>query len=482
LSFARNQLSQSLLPASGCPLHYWQQKNRYYYEDLERLLRFFLPPGLRILEIGCGTGALLNALRPSVGVGIDQDAEVIAQAQQQFPHLHFRLQDLQRLDKRDPVLAQPFDAILLVNTLSYLRDIQQVLEQLRCFCTRRTRLILSHHNPLWEPLLNLATLLRQRRPLPAANWLSAADVANLLHLAGYEVIQQGKRLLLPRRIPLLSTLVNRVIAPLPGINALCLTEYTIARLQPDPNWDPPPEKQPSCTVIIPARNEAGNIRRCVEQLPEMGSRTEILFVEGHSSDDTWAEIQRVQAEYQGIRPIQALRQEGKGKGDAVRQGFAAARGDVVIILDADLTVQAEDLPKFFRAVASGRCDFANGCRLIYPLKPEAMPRLNQWANRFFAALLSYILGIRVKDTLCGTKALWREDYWQIAKLRQEWGNFDPFGDFDLLLGAAKRTLKILDIPVRYFPRTYGRSNIHHLRDGLRLLQICGFALKHFKGS
>ncbi|MFS8822560.1 SAM-dependent methyltransferase [Thermostichus sp. MS-CIW-21] len=464
------------------PLHYWRQKNRYYHEDLERLHRFFVPPGLRILEIGSGTGSLLNALQPSFGVGIDWDAEIVAQAQRQFPHLHFRVQDAHTLDKQDPILAEPFDVILLVNTLGYLADVQQVLERLRRFCTPRTRLILSYHNPLWEPLLSLATVLKQRMPLPAANWLSAGDVANLLHLAGYEVIQQGKRLLLPRRIPLLSTLINRFIAPLPGINALCLTEYTIARPQPDPAWDPPLEEQPSCTVVIPARNEAGNIRRCVQQLPEMGSRTEIIFVEGHSSDDTWAEIQRVQDEYQGIRTIQALRQEGKGKGDAVRKGFAAASGDVLIILDADLTVQAEELPKFFRAVASGRCDFANGCRLVYPLKPEAMPRLNQWANRFFAALLSHILGIRIKDSLCGTKALWREDYWQIAKLRQEWGDFDPFGDFDLLLGAAKRTLKILDIPVRYFPRTYGRSNIQHVRDGLRLLQICAFALSRFKGS
>jgi hypothetical protein len=202
------------------PLHYWRQKNRYYHEDLERLHRFFVPPGLRILEIGSGTGSLLNALQPSFGVGIDWDAEIVAQAQRQFPHLHFRVQDAHTLDKQDPILAEPFDVILLVNTLGYLADVQQVLERLRRFCTPRTRLILSYHNPLWEPLLSLATVLKQRMPLPAANWLSAGDVANLLHLAGYEVIQQGKRLLLPRRIPLLSTLINRFIAPLPGINAI----------------------------------------------------------------------------------------------------------------------------------------------------------------------------------------------------------------------------------------------------------------------
>ncbi|MGQ9838289.1 MAG: glycosyltransferase [Cyanobacteriota bacterium] len=465
------------------PLHDWRQKNRYYHEDLERLHRFFVPAGLRILEIGSGTGSLLNALQPSVGVGIDRDAEIVACAQAEFPHLHFRVEDAHNLNSllHDPVLADPFDVILLTNTLGSLTDIQQVLQQLRCFCSPRTRLILSHHNPLWEPILALATTLKQRMPMPAANWLSAADVANLLHLAGYEIIQQGKRLLLPRRIPWISAVVNQVIAPLPGINALCLTEYTIARLQPPADRDLDPAQQPSCTVVIPARNEAGNIRQCVERLPQMGSRTEIVLVEGHSSDDTWAEIQRIQAEYQGIREIRVLRQQGKGKGDAVRQGFAAATGEILIILDADLTVQPEDMPKFFAAVASGRCDFANGCRLIYPLKPQAMPRLNQWANRFFAALLSYILGIRIKDSLCGTKALRRQDYLEIAKLRQEWGDFDPFGDFDLLLGAAKRGLKIFDIPVRYFPRTYGRSNIQHVRDGLRLLQICGFALKHFKG-
>ncbi|MEN9221956.1 MAG: methyltransferase domain-containing protein, partial [Thermostichus sp. BF3_bins_97] len=259
------------MPEFNHPLHYWRHKNRYYHEDLERLHRFFVPPGLRILEIGSGTGSLLNALQPSLGVGIDLDADIVAQAQVAFPHLHFRVQDAHTLNPQDPILAEPFEVVLLTNTLGSLADIQRVLQQLRRFCTPRTRLILSHHNPLWEPILALATTLKQRMPLPVANWLSAADVANLLHLAGYEIIQQGKRLLLPRRIPLLSAVVNQGIAPLPGINALCLTEYTIARLQPVADWDPPAAQQPSCTVVIPARNEAGNIRPCVERLPEMGS-------------------------------------------------------------------------------------------------------------------------------------------------------------------------------------------------------------------
>jgi SAM-dependent methyltransferase len=459
------------------PLYYWRQRNRYYHQDLEALHRWLIPPRQRILEIGSGTGYLLNALDPVLGVGIDHDLGIVQLAQAQFPHLLFYVQDAHNLKLE---AEDPFDYIVLANTVGSLLDVQVVFEQIRAICHPHTRVVITYHNPLWEGILQVASTLKQRMPLPTANWLTQKDIQNLLELSSFEVIKLGKRLLLPRRIPFISTLVNTFLAPLPGINALCLTEYMVARPQALRGLNEGKETTLSCSVIIPARNEAGNIENCVKTLPPLGSHTEIIFVEGHSSDQTWEVMQAVQAQFHETHDIKVLKQEGKGKGDAVRKGFAAATGDVLIILDADLTVQAEDMKKFFQVIASGQCDLANGCRLVYPLSRATMPSLNRWANRFFAGLLSYILGIRIKDSLCGTKALKRQDYLTIAAHREQLGEFDPFGDFDLLLGAVKQNLKIMDIPVRYYPRLYGQSNIQHVREGLLLLKVCYFAAQKFK--
>ncbi|MDX2272689.1 MAG: glycosyltransferase [Cyanobacteriota bacterium] len=502
------RLSQPDSPlAPEAPQTFWRQKNLYYHQDLEKLHQFLIPSQKRVLQIGVGTGDLLDGLQPAYGVGIDPDPAVIEQAQQHFPRLNWQVQKLEALtwDPRwgaESDCFDPFDYIIFPNTLSRVSDIQQVFERVRPLCSAATRLIISSHNPLWEPLLQMASWLKQRMPLPALNWLSQQDIANLLDLAGFETIRQGKRLLMPKSIPLLASLINRGLAPLPGFNHLCLTEYMVSRPQIPPSTFPTrhqplqgitpvvdlkvdpinPAESLSCSVIIPARNEAGNILNCVQNLPLMGSHTEIIFVEGHSTDHTWLEIQKIQAEWATQRDIKIMQQDGKGKADAVRKGFAAATGDILMILDADLTVQAEDMPKFFRAVATGRCDFANGCRLIYPLNRSSMPDANRWGNRFFAALLSYILNIRIKDSLCGTKVLRRSDYLEILANQHYFGDFDPFGDFDLLLGATKNNLKIVDIPVRYYPRVYGRSNIQHVRDGLKLLKICWFAAQKFKFS
>ncbi len=454
-------------------LHYWRRKNHYYHQDLDRLLQFLVPPGKRVLEVGSGTGILLHALKPSYGVGIDHDPDSIARAQTTFPSLIFQVEDAH--EPKLEGLDYPFDYILLINTIGSLKDVQAVFEQLQPFCTPHTRLVISYHNPLWEGVLQLASALGERMPLPAANWLSQRDVTNLLALAQFEVVKVGKRMLCPRRVPLLSTVINRVMAPLPLINALCLTEYIVAR--PYQHLNP---EQTSCSVIIPARNEAGNILNCVQTMPQMAHHTEIIFVEGNSTDHTWQEIQRVYELLKDRYTLKILQQDGKGKGDAVRKGFEAATGDILIILDSDLTVRAEDMPKFFQAIASGQCEFANGCRLVYPLDPTTMPPLNRWANRFFAALLSYILGIQIKDSLCGTKAIRRLDYLELAANRHYFGDFDPFGDFDLLLGAVKQNLKVMDIPVRYHPRVYGSSNIQHVKEGLILLRMCWFAAQKFK--
>ena len=449
----------------------WKAKNRYYYEQIERIVRFHVPSGASVLEIGCGSGDLLHALAPGRGVGMDLSPKMVERARARYPDLTFLAGDAEDLP-----LGETFDYVILSDLIGYLDDVQRAFEELRKVCHPATRVIITYFNYLWAPVLRLGGALGMKRPQPEQNWLTLGDIQNLLSLAGFQTIQKGFRILLPVRVPLLSLLCNRVLANLPLLRKLCLVELIISRPAPVPV----PEESLSCSVIIPARNERGNIEGAVARTPKMGRRTELIFVEGNSSDGTAEEIERVIAAHPD-KDIKLVRQgTGVGKGDAVRKGFGAATGDVLMILDADLTVPPEDLPKFFSALASGRGEFINGSRLVYQMEKQAMRFLNTLGNKFFSMAFTWLLDQPFKDTLCGTKVLYRKDYERIAAGRGYFGEFDPFGDFDLIFGAAKLDLKIVEVPIRYRERKYGATQISRFRHGWLLLRMCFFALRRIK--
>ena len=449
----------------------WKAKNRYYYESIERIVRFHVPPGASVLEIGCGTGDLLHALSPKRGVGVDISPKIVELARARYPDLAFLAGDAEDLP-----LSETFDYVILSDLIGYLGDVQRAFEELHKVCHPRTRVIITYFNYLWAPVLRLGERLGMKRPQPDQNWLALGDIQDLLSLANFQTISKGYKLLLPVRVPLLSGLFNRVLANLPLLRKLCLVELIVARPAPAPV----PEESLTCSVIVPARNERGNIEGAVKRTPPLGRHTELIFVEGNSSDGTAEEVERVIAAHPE-KDIRLVRQgNGVGKGDAVRKGFAAATCDVLMILDADLTMPPEDLPKFFRALASGRGEFINGSRLVYPMEKQAMRFLNTLGNKFFSVAFTWLLDQRFKDTLCGTKALHRKDYDRIAAGRSYFGEFDPFGDFDLIFGAAKLDLKIVEVPIRYRERTYGTTQISRFRHGWLLLRMCLFALRRIK--
>jgi glycosyltransferase involved in cell wall biosynthesis len=327
---------------------------------------------------------------------------------------------------------------------------------------------------MWEPFLKLGELLRLKQPALQQNSLSTEDISGLLRLADFEVIKREWRQLVPRRLLGLGSLVNRYLAPIAIIRRACLRNYIVARSL-RARQSPPK----SVSIIVPCRNERGNIEGVVQRLPRLSEEMELIFVEGHSSDGTLEEIRRVMACYPQME-IKLLVQEGQGKGDAVRKGFEESRGDILMILDADLTVAPEDLPKFYHALVSGKAEFVNGTRLVYPMEEEAMRFLNLLANQVFSWLFSWLLNQRFTDTLCGSKALTRRHYTQIAANRSYFGDFDPFGDFDLIFGAAKLNLKMVEVPVRYTRRTFGVTQISRFRHGLLLLRMVIFAFRKLK--
>lgn len=368
------------------------------------------------------------------------------------------------------------DYILLNGNVHYERDIQTFLEELHAVCTPSTRLIVVYYSSLWRPLARLANFLHLRAKTPEQNWIAHEDIDNFLLLANFEPVRRDQRILLPFYIPVLSHFVNRYFAPLPCLRALTMLNILIAR----PLWPSSQNVSPSVSVVVAARNEAGNIENLVRRLPQMGPDDELIFVEGHSTDNTWDAIQTVAAQYGQTKQIKIAQQEGKGKGDAVRKGFALATKEILMILDADLTVPPEDLPKFYQAIVSGKGEFINGSRLVYPMEERAMRFFNILGNKFFASAFSFVLGQRFKDTLCGTKVLSRANYLKIAAHRSYFGEFDPFGDFDLLFGASRLGLKIVEVPIAYKERTYGETNIHRWKHGVLLFRMLLFAARKIK--
>jgi len=450
----------------------WIKKSGYYYRDVQNFMTFNIPPGATILEIGCGTGELLHSLRPQRGLGLDISPGMIRLAKDKFPDIEFMVMDGEQL-----ALDETFDYVIMSDVLCYLEDVQKVFRQIKKVTTPCTRVILTYHSFLWQPFLELAEHMGLKMPQLRLNWLNQDDLMNLLAVEGYDIVKAGRRLLFPFNFPVISLLINRYVAFLPLLNRLCLTGFIISRILPE---SIPSFPEPSVSVVIPARNERGNIEEAIKRIPAMGSSMEIIFVEGHSQDGTLEEIRRVAEHYKNRYLIQYDVQEGIGKGDAVRKGFSMARGDILMILDADLTVPPEDLPKFYEAIAAGRGEFINGSRLVYPLEEQSMRTLNILGNKFFSLMFTWLLGQRLKDTLCGTKVISKRNYRNIVATRLYFGNFDPFGDFDLIFGAAKLNLKIVEIPIRYKSRRYGSTNISRFKHGWLLLKMVIFAMNKIK--
>lgn len=442
-----------------------------YHRRMTEVYRFLVAPGLKVLELGCGQGDLLAALRPFKGVGVDFSGEMLSAARARHPELTFVEADAASVE-----LEEPFDVIILSDLLNDLWDVQAVLEHIRRFATPRTRVILNLYSHLWELPLRLAEKVGLSRPKLYQNWLTVEDTEGLLNLARFEVVRTWPEFLWPFRTPLVASFFNRFLVRLWPFRWFALTHMFVARLQPRP---PAEDDQPSVSVVVAARNEAGNIENIFARVPRMGRETEIVFVEGHSKDDTYEAIERARKQHPEW-PCQLYRQPGEGKGDAVRLGFDKAKGDILMILDADLTVPPEDLPRFYEAVRARQGEFINGVRLVYPMEKEAMRFFNLLGNKFFSLAFSWLLGQPLRDSLCGTKVLFKRDYERIAANRNYFGDFDPFGDFDLIFGAAKQGMKIVDLPVRYRERVYGDTNIRRWSHGWLLLKMVCFAARRIK--
>jgi len=447
----------------------------FYYFLLKKYLKFMVPENMRVLELGCSHGNIIAELNPSFGVGIDLSKKMIDTAKQKHPQSQFQFFVA---DAHFIPLNDRFDVIILSDLVNDLWDLQRVFEELKPLCHSGTRIILNFYNNLWKVPLGAVKRLGLGAELLEQNWFAPNDVKNLLEITGYDIIKLQIAILIPVYIPIVSNIANRYLVKAIPFSWFAFTNILVARAEPN-DHNNNNKLAPSVSVIVPARNEAGNIESLIQRIPQMGTKTEIIFVEGLSKDNTYTSIKDAMAKYPE-KCCKLYRQTGRGKGDAVRLGFDKAHGDILMILDADMTVPPEDLPRFYNALVEGKGEFINGVRLVYPLENESMRFLNILGNKFFSLAFSWLLDQKIKDTLCGTKVLKKEQYQTLARNRYYFGDFDPFGDFDLIFGAAKLNLKIAEMPVRYRARVYGSTNIDRWRHGWLLIKMVIFASKRIK--
>ncbi len=454
----------------------WYKKNKYYHNELLRYYRNAIPKGSRILELGCGTGSLIGNLHPSYGVGVDISEKMIAVAKKSHPKIKFFCEDIEHFH-----VEEKFDYVIISGTLGSVNNIQKVLQHISKMCSSDTRLVLNYYNQLWTPIINVSESLGLKKKEVILNWLSVDDIENFLYISGYQVIKRDFFLLFPKYVPLLSTIFNRLIAKIPFIRRLCLEQFVVAR----PYKRPDNHAELTSSVVVTCRDEEGNIEELIKRIPDMGKNTEIIFVEGHSKDNTVGKIKEMIKKYPE-KDIKLMKQKGIGQGDAFRMGFDNAKGDFVCWLEADLTTPPEEIGLFYEAYIQGKGEYVNGTRLVYEMEKEAMPLGNFIINRFFGNLFTIILGQRFTDTLCGFKAISKKNYLKIRKNITYFGDFDPFGDFELIFGSIRHNLKVVEIPVHYIPRSYGtpkaygKTIISRFRHLFLLLKMSWKAFVKFK--
>ena len=432
---------------------HWMRKSRYYHGYVYDRIQGMVPPGKAVLVYGAGTGDLLDRVKPGRGVGLNVAEELTRLAREKYPGHEFITVDVDEIRIPEGFHA---DYVIMHNMLDLVYDIWAVLEHLRPALHEHSVIIVTTSNPLWSPLLKLGSMVGQRTPNSPRNYITNKDISSVLRLQGLDVVEEGMLLPVPRYVPLVSAFLNALVPHVPVLRYTGSTQYIVARPRVQ-------RRPPKVSVIIPCHDEEDNIAQAIRRTPDMYAGTEVIVVNDGSRDRTVDAVKEVMTSDPRVRLVSTQRNQGKAS--AVKAGMDAATGDVVVILDADMTVMPEELPKFIHSLYQGTADFVNGTRLVYPMDKGAMSYRNYLGNKAFCFLASFIMRQRVSDTLCGTKAFFKGDYLHMPlQGRERWG------DFDFLYSAARLKLRILEIPIHYQERVAGVSKMHVLRDGFLFLR------------
>lgn len=445
-------------------------RHRYYYTQIQRLLKFLIPPGKSILYFGCYREDVIYSLDASSSVVINEevDERISKNKSVEFVHCKYHLYNPQ----------QEYDYIILDTVIGKTENINLLLRNISSACSSHTRIIIHQENYLWRPLLNFAASFGLKKQEKTQNWLSIKDVETYLETAGFESTRVYKKNIFPLKAGFLGPILNHFFSTIPVLDFLKLDQFIVGRFnKPFTQL----KSSSSLSICLTVKDEEHNIEPIVSSLPVLCENQEILFVEGNSTDNTAKEIERMKMLFPH-KNIRLIKQPGKGQGDAIHTGFKEAKGEIIILYEGDGTSEPYDIQYFYEAIEAGRFEFIEGSRFVYPLSHKCMPLANKIGNVVFAKWFSFFLNQRTTDVLSGIKAIRKKDY---EKIYNTWGFLgipDPFGDFELLFGSARYGLKIGEIPIRYKPRVFGESKTSVFKHGWYLLKMAFTGYFIFRNS
>ena len=329
-----------------------------------------------------------------------------------------------------------------------------------------TKIIIISRNLVWMIFIKLLKSLFSFSP-KKNNFLPYSYLDNLFSICNLEVIRNEKIITLPIYIPFFTNLINRIFR-LPLLNIFCLSNITILKKK-DQNFSN--NKDLRVSFIIPCKNEENNIKTFENEIKNSNQSNEYLFGDDNSMDKTIDEIDKLSKK---LNNNKILKYNGPGvcKSENVYKGIELSSGDIIVVYDADLTVDFKDVEFSIDILKNTNADFINCTRMIYPQKDGAMKFSNFIGNSIFANLFSLLFRKKITDTLCGTKIFFKKDWVKIKKNITGLGVKDLWGDFDLLIGAYKNNLKITEVPVTYHERKEDNTKMTSVfLNGIRMLSI-----------
>lgn len=424
-------------------LDFWKEKNWYYHNQLKQIFKDVIKENSKVLQIGYGLGDILAALYPKKGVSFDDDKDILAISRRRYPIFKFTDFNFNKNKVNDK-----FDYVIYPNSLEHFDDIQTVFENVYPALSRSSKVVVASVNPRWEQIFYILEKLKLKRPESSRNWLRIENIKNLLEVSGYKVIDSGFRIILPVSIPLISGIINKVIRNIKILSRFCVEQFVVAQKETFSI-----NNNLSCSVVIPTYNQAELLEYCIESIPNVGKKMQIVVVDDASSDRTEQVMKSLSKKHHNIKYIRNERPQGEEK--SLKIGIESVDLDIILTYDAKMSIPSSELVRFYNVLASKRADFVSGMRFIYPLEGQRLRQLTIIGNIIFSYLYSLFLNQRVFDPLCSIKGFYKKNY---SKIKISNNNTL----LDLLIKAAENKAKILEIPVHYSLESYLENKPHTL--------------------
>lgn len=368
-----------------------------------------------------------------------------------------------------------YDCIVLSDMFEVNDDILGLLKLLKKNLNNDGTILLTSITPIWDGVLSILEMLNLKNKSKKRSYIHLNKLSAVLDTINFQITGKRTRQYFPFKLFYFGNIINNFLEIiLYFFNFGIRSYFTIKEIE-----DTAEKDVLSKTIIVPAKNEEGNLNELINRIPYLGNNVEVIISCGISNDNTLGMAKSLKSDNFIIKVIE---QTSKGKANAVWEACEQSSNDLIAILDADLSVDPEELSSFFELIETKKCDFVNGTRLIYSMEKGSMRFINNFGNRLFQYVVSKIIRLPLTDSLCGTKVFKKNLYEKIKKWQSVVKIKDPFGDFDLLFAAAYSSQKIVEYPIHYRARKYGTTQIRRFKDGFKLIKYLSVSFYKFNSS